>query len=90
MTFTIHDTGLSTIMTGETCSMAGNLVKNRAQLYVCEKWQSRFWVSNANPYETLILHCLNLTGCIGTGFPEMTGSTAVVYRDAVAQKFNVE
>ena len=86
MTYTIHDKGLSTMISWQNRDAYGKSIptRNRAQLFRLRKWQTRTRISNAT--ERNIAFALSALDRMasGLGLPRVVRETAaMIYRKAV-------
>ncbi len=86
MTYTIHDKGLSTMISWKNRDSYGKSIptRNRAQLYRLRKWQRRIRISNSTERNlALALSALDRMAS-GMGLPRTIRETAaMIYRKAV-------
>ncbi len=86
MTYTIHDKGLSTMISWKNRDSYGKSIptRNRAQLYRLRKWQRRIRISNSTERNlVLALSALDRMAS-GMGLPRTIRETAaMIYRKAV-------
>ena len=89
MTYTIHDKGLSTMISWKNRDSYGKSIptRNRAQLYRLRKWQRRIRISNATERNlATALSALDRMAS-GMGLPRTVRETsAMIYRKAVLKK----
>ena len=89
MTYTIHDKGLSTMISWKNRDAYGKSIptRNRAQLYRLRKWQRRIRISNATERNlATALSALDRMAS-GMGLPRTVRETsAMIYRKAVLKK----
>jgi transcription initiation factor TFIIB len=89
MTYTIHDKGLSTMISWKNRDAYGKSIptRNRAQLYRLRKWQTRTRISNSTERNlALALSALDRMAS-GMGLPRIVRErAAMIYRKAVLKK----
>jgi len=89
MTYTIHDKGLSTMISWKNRDSYGKSIptRNRAQLYRLRKWQRRIRISNSTERNlATALSALDRMAS-GMGLPRTVRETAaMIYRKAVLKK----
>ncbi|MEM0467384.1 MAG: transcription initiation factor IIB [Candidatus Thermoplasmatota archaeon] len=86
MTYTIHDKGLSTMISWQNKDSYGKSIptRNRAQLFRMRKWQSRSRVSNASERNLAVALTELDRLSSGIGLPRTVRETAaMIYRKAV-------